>query len=278
MLSAVAAAGFPRIEATSYAHPKVVPAFFDTSAVLADLPRQRSQAFKATCPNLKAVERAVTDHKAGQGADEISLLVSASEGHSIKNLRASRAEQWAKIESMIAAAKDHFSLVGVISTAFACPFDGPTDPEIVISDARRFASLGCSLVTIGDTTGHATPKRVRALFKALIVEPGVTPVAHFHDTRGTALANCQAALDAGCTYFDAAIGGTGGNPAGIAYGEGYTGNVATEDLVNMFEADGIHTGIDWDRLMQASALAARLLGRRLDARTPFAGQSKGWTV
>ncbi|RVT81490.1 hydroxymethylglutaryl-CoA lyase [Rhodobacteraceae bacterium CCMM004] len=275
LIGRVAEAGFRRIEATSYASPRVVPAFADASKVLLGLPRAPGRRFKATAPNLKAVERALADRAAGRGPEELSLLVSASEGHSRKNLRAGRAEQWDRIAQMAEAAGGGFTLVGVISTAFACPFDGPTDPETVLADARRFAALGCALVTIGDTTGHATPARVRALFADLSAEDGVTPVAHFHDTRGTGLANCLAAHDAGCTHFDSAIGGTGGNPAAIAYGEGYTGNVATEDLVNMFEADGIATGIDWDALMRASELAADLIGRPLDARSPRAGRSVG---
>jgi hydroxymethylglutaryl-CoA lyase len=275
LIEAAAAAGFSRIEATSYASPKAVPAFADASDVLAALPRAPGRRFKATAPNQRAVERALSDLEAGRGAEELSLLVSASESHSSKNLRASRDEQWARIEEMVSAAGDGFTLVGVVSTAFACPFDGPTDPEVVLADARRFASLGCALVTIGDTTGHATPARVRSLFGDLLADGGAVPVAHFHDTRGTGLANCLAALEAGCTHFDSAIGGTGGNPAGIAYGEGYTGNVATEDLVNMFEADGIETGIDWDALMTASGLASEILARTLEARSPRAGRSQG---
>jgi hydroxymethylglutaryl-CoA lyase len=276
LIGAVAEAGFARIEATSYAHPNVVPAFADASDVLAGLKRNGACRFKATAPNMKAVERALEDRQLGHGAEELSLLVSASEGHSQRNLRASRAEQWERVEAMSVSARGAFRLVGVVSTAFACPFDGPTDPAIVVADAARFAGLGCDLVTIGDTTGHATPARVRTLFAELVALDGVTPVAHFHDTRGTGLANCLAALETGCTHFDSAIGGTGGNPAGIAYGEGYTGNVATEDLVNMLEADGIDTGVDWDALMRASELAASLLGRPLEARSPRAGRSMGW--
>ena len=274
LLEAVAAAGFRRIEATSYASPRAVPAFADASDVLAGLTRPHVAAYKATCPNLRAVERALADIAAGHGADEFSLLVSASEGHSQRNLRATRAEQWARVEAMADAARGRATLVGVVSVAFACPFDGPVDPGRVVEDAARFADLGCTLVTIGDTTGHATPARVRALF-ARLDGLAAAPVGHFHDTRGTGLANCLAALDAGCRHLDAAIGGTGGHPAGIAYGEGHTGNVATEDLVNLLEAEGVATGIDWDALMAASKVAERVFGRVLDARTSRAGRSKG---
>lgn len=272
LIGAVVSAGFPRVEATNYSSPRAVPVFADASDVLARIPRPTGVRFKATCPNVKAVERAQADLAAGHGADELSLLVSASEGHSIKNLRSTRAEQWDRVEQMVARAGTDFKLVGVVSTAFACPFDGPTSPARVIEDAERFMALGCALVTIGDTTGHATPKTSASLFRSL-KEAGVAAVAHFHDTRGTALANARAAFDAGCTHFDAAIGGTGGHPSGIHYGEGFTGNAATEDLINMFEADGISTGVNWDALMTASALAEHLLDRPLHARTPTAGRS-----
>ena len=248
--------------------------------MLAGIARPEGVRFKATCPNARAVERAIADLDAGHGADELSFLVSASEGHSRRNLRASRAEQWDRIEAMAGMARGRFTLVGVVSVAFACPFDGRTDPDVVLSDAARLAALGCDLVTIGDTTGHAAPGAVRRLFADLASLGGVAPVAHFHDTRGTALANCLAAYDAGCRHFDAAVGGTGGHPAGIAYGEGYTGNAATEDLVNLFESEGIPTGIDWDALMALSAMAEGALGRPLQARTVRAGRSRGgaaWT-
>ena len=274
LIEAVARAGFARIEATSYASPRAVPAFADASDLLTAIPRAPGRRYKATCPNERAVERALADIEAGHGADELSFLVSASEGHSRRNLRASRAEQWDRVEAMAAMARGRAVLVGVVSVAFACPFDGPVDPARVAEDAARFADLGCDLVTIGDTTGHATPARVRDVFGRLD-GTGVVPVGHFHDTRGTGLANCLAALDAGCRHLDGAIGGTGGHPAGIAYGEGHTGNVATEDLVNLLEAEGIGTGIDWDALMAASALAEQTFGRPLDARTPHSGRSKG---
>ncbi len=274
LIEAVAIAGFPRIEATSYSSPRAVPVFADASEVLARIPRRAGVRFKATCPNLRSVQRAREDLNAGHGADELSLLVSASEGHSAKNLRATRDQQWARVVEMVEAAGTDFTLVGVISTAFACPFDGPTDPARVIADAERFTVLGCTHVTIGDTTGHATPTATKALFRDL-ESAGITAVAHFHDTRGTALANARAAFEAGCTHFDSAIGGTGGHPTGIHYGEGFTGNAATEDLVNLFEADGISTGVDWNALMAASALAETLLGRQLHARTPKAGRSRG---
>ena len=174
---------------------------------------------------------------------------------------------------MVRLAAGRFRLVGVISVALGCPFEGTVDPGVVVADTGRFAALGVDLVSIGDTTGLGTPSAVRHLFRRLLSEvPSVAPVAHFHDSRGTGLANCMAALDAGCRYFDSAFGGVGGHPAQIQYGGGYTGNVVTEDLVNLLEAEGVSTGLDRDGVLAASRLAERLLDRPLDsavARTGF---------
>ncbi len=265
-------AGFRRIEATSYSHPDRVPAFRDASALLAQIHRGPSVHYKATCPNKRAVARAVADLDAGYGATELSLLVSATDSHTERNLRTTRARQWEGVAEMVHLAAGRFRLVGVVSMALGCPFEGEVDPGAVAADVARFAAMGVELVTIGDTTGHGTPARVRALFRRLLAEvPSVAPVAHFHDTRGTGLANCMAALEAGCRYFDSAFGGVGGHPAKIQYGEGLTGNVATEDLVNLLEAEGVDTGLDREAVLQASRLCEDILGRHLHSAVARAG-------
>jgi hydroxymethylglutaryl-CoA lyase len=259
-------AGFPRIEATSYSHPGRVPAFRNASAVLAGIRRREGVFYKATCPNTRAVARALADADAGHGANELSLLVSATESHTERNLRTTRAAQWETAAEMARLAGGRFRLVGVISMALGCPFEGAVDPGAVIADVQRFADLGAQLLSIGDTTGLATPSTVRRLFRRLADEvPGITPVAHFHDTRGTGLANCMAALEAGCRNFDSAFGGVGGHPSQIQYGGGYTGNVATEDLVNLLEAEGMATGLDLDAVLAASRLCEEILGRQLNS-------------
>ncbi len=264
LIDAFTAAGFPRIEATSYAHPDRVPAFRDAARVLAEIHRAPGVFYKATCPNLRAIERATT---APHPANELSLLVSATEGHTQRNLRTTRAAQWDRIAEMANAARGHARLVGVISVAFGCPIEGHVDPATIEADAARFAALGVPLVALGDTTGVATPPAIRALLARLHAAlPGTTFVAHFHDTRGAGIANCIAALDAGCTHFDTSMGGVGGHPAGIQYGEGQTGNVATEDLVTLLHACGVTTGIDEDRMMQASRLCEQTLGRPLHSK------------
>jgi len=274
MINRIADVGFRRIEITSFSHPKHVPQFADADAVLAAVPPRPGVLFKATCPNPQAVTRALAARAQGRGPEEISFLVSAAEGHTRKNLRRTRAEQWENVTEMARLAGDAFTGVGTISVAFDCPFDGPTPPETVLADARRFVALGITRIALGDTIGSATPPRVRALVRLLREAlPQVTLIAHFHDSRGTGIANCVAALEEGVTHFDTALGGTGGHPAGIAYGEGFTGNVCTEDLVTLFEAMGVDTGLDRDRLREAGLAAEALLGRTLHSKALRVGQA-----
>src|SRR3989442_2305592 len=159
-----AALGFKRVEATSYSNPKVVPQFADASELLKSLERKAGVHYKATCANVRAVERALADLDAGFGANEISLLVSATEAHSRKNLNRSRAEQWQNIEEMARAAKRRFRLIGTVSVAFGCPFEGTYDPSSAVDDVQRFHALGVEHVALGDTIGTATPASVKAMF------------------------------------------------------------------------------------------------------------------
>ncbi len=264
--------GFRRIEATSYSNPNVVPQFSDASDLLRSLTRRGGVNYKATCANLRAVERARADRAAGYGADEISLLVSASESHSMRNLRSSRTEQWRNITAMIEAGGNKFQMIGAISVAFGCPFEGAVDPEEVIGDVEKFVRRGIKWVGLGDTTGMATPKTVRALFKRVVAEfPDVTPIAHFHDTRGTGLVNCVAALEAGVRHFDCAFGGVGGHPVQIEYGWGHTGNVCTEDWVNLLESLGVRTGLDLGGLLKTARECEAVLERPLHGRVTRSG-------
>lgn len=268
MINRLAAVGFKRIEITSFSHPKHVPQFADAEAVLKGVERHPGLLFKATCPNPQAVKRALEAQAGGWGPEEISLLVSASEGHTAKNLRRTRDEQWANVAEMASMAQTAFVMVGTISVAFDCPFDGPTAPERVLADAERFAAMGVTRIAIGDTIGSATPPRVRDLIGWLHgALPEATFIAHFHDSRGTGVANTLAAIEAGLTHADCALGGTGGHPAGIAYGEGFTGNTCTEDLANALAAMGYETGLDFSGLRAAGEEAERLLGRTLHSRT-----------
>ena len=265
-----AALGFQRVEATSYSNPKVVPQFADASELLRNLKKKHGVYYKATCANVRAVERALADLEAGYGANEISLLVSATEAHTQKNLNRTRAEQWQNIEDMVHAAKGRFRMVGTVSVAFGCPFEGKVDADSVLSDIERFSRLGVNHVAVGDTTGVATPSSVKHMFSKI---KGVTPIAHFHDSRGTGLVNYVAAYEAGVRHFDSSFGGVGGHPAKVKYGGGFTGNVCTEDLVNLFESMGIATGIDLGGLLATAELCEQTLGRELYGRVTRSGLS-----
>ena len=264
--------GFARVEATSYSNPKVIPQFGDASELLRQLPRRPGVFYKATCANLRAVQRALADADAGFGANEISLLVSATDTHSMKNLARSREDQWFNIREMANAAAGRFRLIGTISMAFGCPFEGHVDAGSVIDDVGRMRDAGVRHVTLGDTTGTATPRTTAALFRRMRAEyPDVVPIAHFHDTRGTGLVNYVAALDAGVRHFDCALGGVGGHPTKVKYGGGHTGNVSSEDLVDLFENMGVKTGIDLDRLLATVEACEQALGRELHGRVARSG-------
>jgi len=269
LIERFAALGFRRIEATSYSNPKVVPQFADASELLKALPRRAGTFYKATCANPRAVERARADLDAGFGVNEISLLVSATEAHSQKNLKRTRAEQWANVEEMVQLAGGRFRLVGTVSVAFGCPFEGRVDPGVVAEDVAKFVRLGVEHVALGDTTGLATPKSVRDMVARL--PAGALPIAHFHDTRGTGLVNYVAAVEAGVRFFDSSFGGVGGHPAKVKYGGGHTGNVCTEDLVSLFEAMGIVTGIDLEGLIATARFCEEVLGRELHGRVTRSG-------
>jgi len=264
LIERFAALGFPRIEATSYSNPQVVPQFADASELLETLPRRAGIFYKATCANPKAVERALADLDAGFGVNEISLLVSASEAHARKNLNRTRDEQWANVQAMVRMANGRFRLVGTVSVAFGCPFEGKVDPGVVAADVARFVSLGVEHVALGDTTGLATPKTVKDMVRRMPAQAAL--IAHLHDTRGTGLLNCVAAYEAGVRYFDSSFGGVGGHPAKVQYGGGHTGNVCTEDLVSLFEAMGIDTGIDLGGLVDTARHCEQVLGRELHGR------------
>ena len=264
-----AALGFPRVEATSYSNPKVVPQFSDATDLLRTLKRNSKTKYKATCANPKAVQRALADKDAGYGVDEISLLVSATESHTKKNLNRTRAEQWDNVAGMARLANGRFRLVGVVSVAFGCPFEGRVDPGVVAEDVARFVDLGVKHVALGDTTGMATPVAVRRMLSKITAK--ATPIAHFHDARGTGLVNYVAALESGVRHFDSSFGGVGGHPAKVKYGGGFTGNVCTEDLVSLFESMGVRTGVDLDGLLATAEFCERTLGRELYGRVTRSG-------
>ncbi len=268
--------GFRRIEATSFSHPKYVPQFADAEEVLRRIRRRKHVIYKATCVNATAARRAVAAVRRGVGPSEISLVVSASEMHSIRNVRRNHAQMREELGLALGIAEAiGLPVSATIATAFGCPFSGAVAEAQVERWVEFFVERGAHTISLGDTTGMGNPVSVEERFRGLRSRwPKLTWIGHFHDTRGTGLANCVAALRAGVDHLDAAFGGLGGHPPGIEYGTGLTGNVATEDLVSMLSDMGVTVGVDLGRLFEGSRLAEIVAGRPLHARVPLAGLTR----
>ncbi len=272
-IEACADAGLRSIEVTSFAHPKYLPQFADAEEVLRPVRRRPGVSLIAFVPNEKGLERCLTFCQRGYGPDAVGSVVSASEAHNLANLRRTIAESKADLERVARRALGAgLTFIGGVSTAFGCPIQGDVPVDDVLALARWYADLGVRKVLFGDTTGVGNPFQVEAVFEMIRERvPDLIPIAHFHNTRGTGLANCVAALRAGVTHFDSAVGGVGGRPK-FTNGEypvvsDYTGNVCTEDLVALFEEMGVRTGIDLDRLESVGRLAEEILGHELHSHT-----------
>lgn len=258
LIDALSGTGVRRIEAVSFVHPKAIPQMADADEVWAGISRNPQVRYSALIPNTRGAQRAIA-----AGFREIEVVVSASDTHNRRNLNRSTDESLADIAGLIPLIHDAGATVEVIvATSFGCPFEGDIDPDRVAAIVARVRADGADRIAFGDTTGMATPRRVRDLLSA--VRPDLL---HFHDTRGTGLANILTALDLGVTEFDASAGGIGGCP----YAPGASGNVATEEVVHMLHDMGIDTGIDLDRLIETAELAEELLGRTLPSGVLRAG-------
>jgi hydroxymethylglutaryl-CoA lyase len=268
LVRALADAGIRRIEATSFVSPRWIPQLADADELTGSLPALPGVAYVVLVPNAKGLERLVAAlGRAGPGRAEVeaAVFLSASETHNRKNLNRSVDETFRELEAVVpAATAAGLRVRGYISTVFGCPYEGRIAPERAAAVAERLLALGCEQVSLGDTIGVATPADTRRVLERILRSlPAARLALHMHDTRGTALANVVAGLDAGITTFDASIGGLGGCP----YAPGASGNLATEDLVYMLHGMGYDTGIDFARLIAAGALAQRLVGRRLPGKT-----------
>ncbi|MET0423493.1 MAG: hydroxymethylglutaryl-CoA lyase [Actinoplanes sp.] len=258
LIDALSQTGVQRIEAVSFVHPKAIPQMADADAVWAGMRRNPDVRYSALIPNTRGAERALA-----AGFGEIEVVVSASDTHNRRNLNRSTDESLDDITQLIGLIHEHAATVEVIvATSFGCPFEGDIDPDRVAGIVARVRADGADRIAFGDTTGMATPRRVRDLLSA--VRPDLL---HFHNTRGTGLANILTALDLGVTEFDASAGGIGGCP----YAPGASGNVATEEVVHMLHDMGLDTGIDLERLISAAELAEKLLGKKLPSGVLRAG-------
>jgi len=261
LLDALSGTGVGRIEAVSFVHPKAIPQMADADEVWAAARRAPGVRYSALVPNTRGAERALA-----AGFTELAVVVSASDAHNRANLNRSTAESLDDITGLIGLVHGAGGSVEVIvATSFGCPYTGDVPPSRVAAIVERVVADGADRLAFGDTTGMATPRRVAEL---LDVVPRNRPVLlHFHDTRGTGLANVLTALDFGITEFDASVGGLGGCP----YAPGASGNVATEEVVHMLHDMGFDTGIDLDRLIEAARLAERIVGRTLPSGVLRAG-------
>jgi hydroxymethylglutaryl-CoA lyase len=261
LLDALSGTGVRRIEAVSFVSPKAIPQMADADEVWAAATKAPGVRYSALVPNSKGAQRALA-----AGFTEIEVVVSASDAHNRRNLNRSTEESLEDITGLIQAGHDGGATVEVIiATSFGCPYAGDVDPTRVGEIVDRVVRDGADRVAFGDTTGMATPSRVISLLRA--VDRKVPLLLHFHDTRGTGLANILTALELGVTEFDASIGGLGGCP----YAPGASGNVATEEVVHMLHDMGMDTGIDLDALIDAAAVAERIVGRTLPSGVLRAG-------
>jgi hydroxymethylglutaryl-CoA lyase len=264
LINTLSGTGVQRIEAVSFVHPKAIPQMADADEVWRQVTRTPGVRYSALVPNSRGATRALD-----AGFTELEAVVSASDTHNRKNVNRSTAESLDDIAVLIDQAHQAGATCQVIvSTAWGCPYEGDVPVQRVVGVASRAVADGADSVSFGDTTGMATPARVRALvgeFRSRHPDTGLN--LHFHNTRGTGLANVLTALELGVADFDASVGGLGGCP----YAPGATGNIATEELVHMVEDMGVATGVDLEAMIDAAAEAERIIGRTLPSQVLRAG-------
>lgn len=255
----LSASGVSEIEVSSFVSPKWVPQLGDAAEVFARITRREGVVYSALVPNLKGMEGVLAAK-----ADKIAVFTAASETFSRRNTNASIAETLERFKPVIEQAKAaQLPVRAYVSCAVACPYEGPINPQQVREVAAKLLDLGADEIDLGDTIGVATPCDIERLYDALasLLEPHQTTL-HLHDTRGTALACAYRAYQLGVRSFDASCGGIGGCP----YAPGAAGNIATEDLVYTFNAMGLDTGVDLQRLLEAGRHIEQALQRPLPGR------------
>jgi hydroxymethylglutaryl-CoA lyase len=256
LINRLSATGLKRIEITSFVHPKAIPQLQDSEEIVKRIERKPGVVYSTLVPNEKGLERALV-----AGVKEIALFVSASETHNQKNVKMSISESLRGFRNIAEKAlANGIRMRGYVVTAFGCPYEGRIPLEKVEFIVKEYQTLGVHEIALGDTTGMANPVQVNQMVERIkphLAEAGLA--LHFHDTRGAALSNILAALQEGVTVFDGSIGGLGGCP----YAPGASGNIATEDLVNMLEEMGIETGVNLEKLIQCAQYAREIIKKDL---------------
>lgn len=259
LIDALADAGLKRIEITSFVSPKWIPPLADSVDVASRVRRRDGVAYSALVPNAKGLEGAVAAK-----IPEVAVFLSASETHNKKNVNKTIAETLQAFEQVVGPAREAGMRVrGYVSTVWGCPYEGEVDPRKARQIAEQLVGMGCYQVSLGDTIGVGTPGQTERIVDLMLERIAPDALAlHFHDTRGTALANALVGIARGITTVDASVGGLGGCP----YAPGASGNLATEDLVYMLNGLGVRHGVDLEKLVAAGELAQELVGRELPGR------------
>jgi hydroxymethylglutaryl-CoA lyase len=267
MIDRITGAGFRKVEVTSFSNPALLPQFADAVEVLRGIRRRPGVSHVVLMPNERGFERLATCQKEGYGAEEIILMISSSERHNLLNFRMSHEEAMAEHARVMRRAHAlGIRVIGCAGTVFGCPVAGDVPMADVEKTVGFYLSEGAQTIMLGDTTGMANPRQVRERVGALQADfPGTEFIAHFHDTRGTGMANTLAMLELGVRYVDSSLGAIGGQPAtGKAkYSAGFTGNTCSEDLLALLEEMGIGTGVDVEGMLEAGRRAEEVLGQRL---------------
>ncbi len=259
LIEHLALAGLPKIEITSFVSPKWIPQLADGLEVAKRVQLPSTTKTLALVPNMKGYAPAREAN-----LPEVAFFLSATETHSKKNINKSIAEAVSTLKEVADVARaDGKRIRCYVSVVFVCPYEGKVRPDAVASVVARLLEIGVDEISLGDTIGAATPADVVTIVKMLSGSVDLKKLAlHFHDTRGTALANVLAGLDCGVTTFDSSIGGLGGCP----YAPGAAGNLATEDLLYMLHGLGVSTGVDLEKVVDCGAMAQEILGKRLPGR------------
>lgn len=266
LVNALSDAGLAKIEVTAFVSPKAIPALRDAEQVLHEIKRVPGVVYTALVPNVRGAERAVESR-----ADELNLVMSASESHNLSNLRMTRAQSFAGLSDVVKAVQATGIAINVsLSCAFGCPMEGDVPTSDVLDWCSRYVEeLGATGVTLCDTTGMAYPTQVAELTQAFRTRwPTTELTLHFHNTRGMGLANVMAAIDAGANRFDASFGGIGGCP----YAPGASGNVCTEEIAHALALMGYDTGVDLSRLLAAARQLPALIGHDVPSQILKAGR------